>query len=90
MIPLGDRTLNTRATQALQSNKPLPWVSAPLGYAGPALALRTYAHAIPQQAEDLSFADPDLSGAPEVTLRVRDAPTQERPDPKAEALREVC
>ena len=50
-------TRHTWATYALQSNKPVPSVSDQLGHANPALTLRIYAHAIPQQAEDLSFAD---------------------------------
>jgi hypothetical protein len=41
------------------------WVADQLGHADPALTLRVYAHAMPQQEEDLSFAEfePPETGA---------------------------
>ena len=46
------------------SVKPDPFKSHQLGHTDPAPTLRIHAHAIPQQAEDLSFADFDVPERP--------------------------
>ena len=48
---------HTWATLALQSGKSLRWVARQLGHADPALTLRVYAHALPEEERDLGFAD---------------------------------
>jgi integrase len=48
---------HTWATLALESGKSLRWVARQLGHADPALTLRVYAHALPEEERDLSFAD---------------------------------
>ncbi len=50
-------TRHTWATLALQSGKSVRWVADQLGHADPALTLRTYAHALPEDEPDLSFVD---------------------------------
>jgi len=45
------------ATLALQAGKSVRWVADQLGHAHPALTLRVYAHAMPGEQSDLSFAD---------------------------------
>ena len=45
------------ATRALGSGKSLRWVAQQLGHANPELTLRTYAHVMPEEESDLSFAD---------------------------------
>ena len=42
---------------ALQAGKSLRWVARQLGHADPALTLRVYAHALPEEERDLGFAD---------------------------------
>lgn len=48
---------HTWATLALGSGKSLRWVARQLGHADPALTLRVYAHALPEEERDLGFAD---------------------------------
>ena len=48
---------HTYATLALISGKNPVWVSRQLGHSDPAFTLRTYAHVLPQDYADLSFAD---------------------------------
>ena len=50
-------TRHTWATFALQAGKSIRWVADQLGHADPALTLRVYAHILPQEETDLSFAD---------------------------------
>lgn len=50
-------TRHTWVTLALQSGKSVRWVADQLGHADPALTLRTYAHALPEDEPDLSFVD---------------------------------
>ena len=42
---------------AIQAGKSLRWVARQLGHADPALTLRVYAHALPEEERDLGFAD---------------------------------
>jgi hypothetical protein len=48
---------HTWATRALQAGKNIRWVADQLGHADPSLTLRVYAHAMPSDETDLSFAD---------------------------------
>ena len=48
---------HTWATFALRAGKSLRWVADQLGHADPSLTIRTYAHAMPDEETDLSFAD---------------------------------
>ncbi len=48
---------HTWATLALESGKSIRWVADQLGHADPALTLRVYAHALPEEERDLGFAD---------------------------------
>jgi len=48
---------HTYASLALAAGKSIRWVAAQLGHASPAFTLRTYAHAMPEEEVDLSFAD---------------------------------
>ncbi len=50
-------TRHTWATMALAAGKSVRWVADQLGHADPALTLRVYAHAMPQEEADLSFAE---------------------------------
>jgi len=50
---------HTGATRALRAGKSVRWVADQLGHADPALTLRVYAHAMPEEEADLSFADFD-------------------------------
>jgi hypothetical protein len=45
------------ATWALQPGKNIRWAADQLGHADASTALNHYAHAMPEDAEDLSFAD---------------------------------
>ncbi len=47
------------ATWALQAGKSVKWVADTLGHADPTMTLRVYAHAMPEDETDLSFADLD-------------------------------
>ncbi len=48
---------HTWATEALRAGKSIRWVADLLGHADPALTLRVYAHAMPEDDTDLSFAE---------------------------------
>ena len=50
---------HTWATMALHAGKSVRWVADQLGHADPALTLRVYAHAMPEDEADVSFADFD-------------------------------
>ncbi len=52
---------HTWATLALASGKSIRWVAEQLGHADPALTLRVYAHVLPEDEVDLSFADFSVS-----------------------------
>jgi integrase len=45
------------ATWALQAGKNIRWVADQLGHADPAMTIRVYAHAMPEDETDLSFAE---------------------------------
>jgi hypothetical protein len=57
-------TRHTWATFALQAGKSIRWVADQLGHADPALTLRVYAHAMPGEERDLSFAEFGGPGRP--------------------------
>jgi len=57
-------TRHTWATFALQARKSVRWVADQLGHADPALTLRVYAHAMPEEESDLSFAEFGDPGRP--------------------------
>ena len=48
---------HTWASMALASGKSVRWVADQLGHSSPMLTLKTYAHALPEEEADLSFAD---------------------------------
>ena len=48
---------HTWATAALAAGKSIRWVADQLGHSDPALTLRVYAHAMPEEETDLSFAE---------------------------------
>ena len=48
---------HTYATRALRAGKSLRWVAQQLGHANPELTLRTYAHVMPEEESDVSFAN---------------------------------
>jgi len=50
-------TRHTYATRALKAGKSLRWVSQQLGHSSPELTLRTYAHVMPDEESDVSFAN---------------------------------
>lgn len=49
---------------ALRAGKSVRWVADQLGHADPPLTLRVYAHAIPGEERDLSFAEFGDPGRP--------------------------
>ena len=55
---------HTWATMALRAGKSVRWVADQLGHADPALTLRVYAHAMPEDEADVSFADFDAPKRP--------------------------
>jgi len=55
---------HTFASMALAAGRSLRWVADQLGHANPELTLRAYAHALPAEAGDLSFADFEGTGRP--------------------------
>jgi hypothetical protein len=48
---------HTWATLALRAGKSVRWVADQLGHADPSMTLNVYAHAMPEEEADLSFAD---------------------------------
>ena len=53
---------------SLESGKSVKWISAQLGHRDAAMTLNVYAHALPDEEDDLSF----LPGSGDVTGRHRD------------------
>jgi hypothetical protein len=49
---------------SLASGKSIRWVAEQLGHANPELRMRLYAHALPSEVGDLSFADFDARLTP--------------------------
>ncbi len=76
-------TRHTYASRALAAGKSLRWVTGQLGHSNPELTLRQYAHMLPQEETDLSFADfggpKRLHTAPAVSDT---APNKKHPRPK--------
>ncbi len=48
---------HTWASHAIAAGKNIRWISEQIGHADPAFTLRTYAHLMPEEETDLSFAD---------------------------------
>jgi hypothetical protein len=67
---------HTWATMALHAGKSEGWVADQLGHSDPALTLRVYAHAMPEDETDLSFADFDTPKRP-YTAPVDEGPSTE-------------
>jgi len=63
---------HTWATEALRAGTSIRWVADQLGHADPALTLRVYAHAIPGDESDISFADFEVENA---SARLYTSPT---------------
>ena len=55
---------HTWASLALASGKSTKWVAAQLGHSDPGFTLRTYAHVMPEEEPDVSFADFGAPGRP--------------------------
>jgi integrase len=72
-------TRHTYASSALAAGKSLRWVADQLGHRNPEFTLRTYAHLMPQEENDLSFADFGGPGRPSP------APASEPAAPKENA-----
>jgi integrase len=53
---------HTFASLALAAGKSIKWTATQLGHSDPALTLRVYAHALPDEETDLSFLDFSQSG----------------------------
>jgi integrase len=64
------------ATWALASGKSIRWVADQLGHHSPTVTLRTYAHAMPDEERDLSFADIEPMTVGDVARRRYTAPVQ--------------
>ena len=73
---------HTFATLALQAGKSVRWVADQLGHADPALTLRVYAHALPSEGGDLTFADFGTAVEPafDGSERLYPAPTRDAED----------
>jgi hypothetical protein len=73
-------TRHTYASTALAAGKSLRWVADQLGHQNPEFTLRTYAHLMPQEESDLSFADfggslrPYTAPALEASSKAQNAP----------------
>ena len=65
---------HTYASLALAAGKSIRWVAAQLGHASAAFTLRTYAHAMPEEEVDLSFADFNHGTPQGVSLRLCPSP----------------
>ena len=48
---------HTWASHAIAAGKNIRWISDQIGHADPAFTLRTYAHLMPEEETDLSFAE---------------------------------
>ena len=66
---------HTWATFALQAGRNIRWVADQLGHADPSLTLRVYAHAMPSEETDLSFAD--FGSSENVSKRLYPSPADE-------------
>jgi len=53
---------HTYASLALAAGKSVKWTAAQLGHSDPALTLRGYAHALPEEESDVSFLAFSQSG----------------------------
>ena len=51
-------------TGPVASGKSTKWVAAQLGHSDPGFTLRTYAHVMPEEEPDVSFADFGAPGRP--------------------------
>jgi len=75
---------HTFASLALAAGRSAPWVASQLGHSKPEVTLRFYAHAVPVEEHDLSFAD---FGTEDGSDRLYPAPgsedsqVEESPDP---------
>lgn len=69
---------HTWATMALHAGKSVRWVADQLGHADPALTLRVYAHAMPEDEADVSFADFDAPRRPYTAPLDEDATDESR------------
>ncbi|HIF92060.1 MAG TPA: hypothetical protein EYQ60_02880, partial [Myxococcales bacterium] len=54
---------HTWASHAVAAGKNIRWISDQIGHADPAFTLRTYAHLMPEEETDLSFADFGIDAA---------------------------
>ena len=50
-------TRHSYAALAIEEGRSIRWVAEQLGHADPAMTLRAYAHVLPREEEDRSFAD---------------------------------
>ena len=69
---------HTWATMALHAGKSVRWVADQLGHSDPALTLRVYAHAMPEDETDLSFADFDTPKRPYTAPVDEESPKESR------------
>ncbi len=72
---------HTYASLALASGKSVRWTANQLGNTSPILTLKTYAHAMPEEEADLSFAEFGSPGRPD-TAPVFDAPPEDENGPE--------
>ena len=59
---------HTFATLAIEGGRSIMWVSQVLGHQDPALTLRTYAHVLERENDDMGFLESEAS--------IRDVPGQ--------------
>ncbi len=86
-------TRHSYATLAIEDGRSIRWVAEQLGHADPAMTLRAYAHVLPLEDEDLSFADFVPVTPPDGPIRPlpREAVTaSSSPSPKTESQRPVA
>ena len=75
-------TRHTWASRAVAAGKSVRWVADQLGHASPMLTLKTYAHAMNEEAGDLSFAE---FGSGRVSGRLQTSPATSTVVPNEEA-----